>query len=128
MKKKNKKYFFIIFISLLVLILCLFLFLTNHKNLFVKEKESFQDENNNYSLEKQKAISCALQIYDENKMEGVNFSSQCLGDCYDYVVDIVHNPRLEEDNLKENQCPDYLSGKLKHFIELDEEGKLIRII
>jgi hypothetical protein len=64
----------------------------------------------------------------KNKINNINFSSQCLGNCYNYVVDISHNPRLEEDDLKENQCPDYLSGKLKHFIELDPEGRLIRIV
>ena len=44
----------------------------------------------------------------------------------DYVVDIAHDPRNEEDDKKENQCSAYVEGKAKHFIEVDEAGRLIR--
>lgn len=44
----------------------------------------------------------------------------------DYVVDIAHDPRTEEDNKKDNQCSAYTEGKSKHFVEVDESGKLIR--
>lgn len=44
----------------------------------------------------------------------------------DYVVDIAHDPRVKEDDNKDNQCSAYIEGKAKHFIEVDESGKLIR--
>ena len=36
---------------------------------------------------------------------------------------IVHTPRTTEDDVPENQCSDYLNGKLNHFIELNSIGK-----
>ncbi|GBE19529.1 hypothetical protein BMS3Abin17_00253 [archaeon BMS3Abin17] len=58
----------------------------------------------------------------------MEFSSQCLGSVGDYAVDIVHVPRNDEDNLVENQCEDFRSGKVTHFIELDKEGNIARIV
>ena len=74
------------------------------------------------------AVVCALQLYQQKKAERMNFSSQCLGTCYDYAVDIVHVPRNEEDNKIENQCLDYRKGRVKHFIELDKDGSIFRIV
>lgn len=78
----------------------------------------------NYVKEQQEAIICAL-----NKLNNLaeEKSSQCLGTCGDYAVDIVHVPRAEEDNLPENQCEDYGSGKVQYFIELDGNGEIVRI-
>ena len=86
----------------------------------------------------------AIEIYNEAKASGVQFSSQCLGSIVvtegipffkwfsknvtEYVVDIVHAPRDDEDNLLENQCEDYRAGKVKHFIELDKDGKIVRVV
>ena len=77
---------------------------------------------------KQQAIECALQLYKEEKNKGVDISSQCLGVWGDYAVDIVHVPRSSEDNLIENQCQDYRNGKVHHFIELDKNGNIVRIV
>lgn len=44
----------------------------------------------------------------------------------DWVVDIAHEPRETEDDKPENQCSEYKDGKAKHFIEVDESGKMIR--
>ena len=75
----------------------------------------------------QEAINCSMSLYEEKKSEGMDFSSQCLGTCGNYAIDIAHVPRLEEDNLEENQCQDFREGKVTRFIELDEEGEIIRI-
>lgn len=83
-------------------------------------------KNNIDNIEKIK--KCAKNLYEEKKKEGINFSSQCLGTCFDYAVDVVHVPRSEEDNLPENQCKDYREGKVKHFIELDKDGRIVRIV
>ncbi|MFH1503424.1 MAG: hypothetical protein ABIE36_02090 [Candidatus Diapherotrites archaeon] len=79
----------------------------------------------NYVLEQQEIINCALEKF--NNFTG-EINSQCLDTCKDYVVDIVHVPRTEEDNLIENQCSDFREGKVSHFIELDKEGEIVRII
>lgn len=81
-----------------------------------------------YVQEQQEAISCAFELYQEKKQEGMQFSSQCLGVCGNYAIDVVHVPRTEEDNLVENQCQDYREGKVEHFIELDAEGNIFRIV
>ncbi len=73
----------------------------------------------------------ALALYEQKKAEGMQFSSQCLGTVGNevkYVVDIVHVPRSSEDNLPENQCGDYRSGEVNHFIELDKDGNVVRIV
>jgi len=78
-----------------------------------------------YVLEQQEIINCAFGKF-ENFTEEIN--SQCLGVCGDYAVDIVHVPRAAEDNQAENQCEDYRNGKVKHFIELDNDGNIVRIV
>ena len=44
-----------------------------------------------------------------------------------WVADLVHNPRLPIDDLPENQCPSYVSGKNIHFVELDLSGNVVRV-
>jgi hypothetical protein len=78
-----------------------------------------------YVLEQQEAINCALEKID-NFTDEIN--SQCLGVCGDYAVDIVHIPRSSEDNLVENQCEAYRNGEVSHFIELDKDGNIVRIV
>ena len=77
-------------------------------------------------LEQQQAVSCALNLYNTYEKE-LNLSSQCLGTCGNYAVDIVHVPRTSDDNLIENQCSDYNDGKVSRFIELDKYGEIVRI-
>lgn len=79
-----------------------------------------------YVVEQQNAIKCAKDLY--NQQNKSILSSQCLGTCLTYSVDIVHVPRIEEDNLPENQCSDYRNGKTSKFIELDKEGEIQRIV
>mgnify|MGYP001598639841 CR=1 FL=1 len=84
-----------------------------------------------YVKEQQDVVSCALDLYNQEKNKltdkATEFSSQCLGSCGDYAVDIVHVPRTNEDNLAENQCSDYREGKVSKFIELDKAGEIVRI-
>lgn len=44
----------------------------------------------------------------------------------DWVVDMAHDPRTAEDDKPENQCSNYIEKISKHFIEVDNNGKLIR--
>jgi hypothetical protein len=80
-----------------------------------------------YVTEQQQAIDCAGSLYQQKKNSGMNFSSQCLGKCGNYAVDIVHVPRNEEDNKGENQCVDYQLGIVTKFIELDKNGEVVRV-
>jgi hypothetical protein len=81
-----------------------------------------------YVEEQQEIINCSLGLYDKALEEGINFSSQCLGTCGNYAVDIVHVPRIAEDDKVENQCSAYREGKVTGFIELDKERKIVRIV
>jgi hypothetical protein len=80
-----------------------------------------------YVAEQQTAIDCAVNIYNLDNSEKVIFESQCLGTCGNYAVDIVHVPRISDDNKQENQCENFRNGQVSHFIELDKNGEIIRI-
>jgi len=73
------------------------------------------------------AVLCAKILYRGAKDKKMEFISQCLGSCGDYAVDIVHVPRSEIDDQVENQCEDYRNRKVSHFIELDQDGDIVRI-
>lgn len=75
------------------------------------------------------ALKNALNLYAQAKASGQDLSNgPCLGQVApDWVADLVHNPRQKVDDDPKNQCSDYLSGKVHHFIELDLDGKLVRI-
>ncbi len=73
-------------------------------------------------------ISGAMDLYFKKKNQTNNLSSECLGTVDGYAVDIAHEPRTTEDDKPENQCSDYRTGKVYHFIELDNTGRVIRII
>jgi len=75
----------------------------------------------------QQIIKEATSLYNLKKSEGMQFSSQCLGTVGDYAVDIVHVPRIEDDNKIENQCDSFRKGKVSRFIELDKNGMIVRI-
>lgn len=83
-------------------------------------------------MDSKKVKEEALKLYNQKKADGMEFNSQCLGTIEvggeKYAVDIVHVPRTEEDNLPENQCEDYRTGKVKHFIELDKDGNVLKIV
>lgn len=81
-----------------------------------------------YVLEQQEAIDCAENLYNSEKEKRAEFNSQCLGVCGNYAVDIVSVPRSEPDDLEGNQCEDFRDGKVNYFIELDKNGKIVRVI
>lgn len=76
------------------------------------------------------ATNQARYFYQQKKERGEDFSTgPCLSNdlMSGWVVDIVHNPRQAIDDLPENQCPSFIEGRAKHFVELDTLGNLIRI-
>ncbi len=74
------------------------------------------------------ALDCATNLYTIQKIRGVGSNYECLGNCGDYAVDMVHTPRTSADDLIENQCNSYLNGTLKSFIEINNEGKIVRVV
>lgn len=75
------------------------------------------------------AVNQAQHLYRQEKGKNRDFSNgPCLSDALlpGWVMDIVHNPRLPIDDLTENQCPGFVEGRMKHIVELDLEGNLIR--
>jgi hypothetical protein len=129
----KRKYALIILIILVILAI-VFIALRTNEDTWIKDSKGIWIKHGNPSkipsqvLEQQEAINCSLGLYKYGKVIYENFSSECLGTCKDYAVDIVHNPRIEEDNLIENQCSDFREGKVKHFIELDNNGNIIRAV
>ncbi len=75
------------------------------------------------------ALKNALNLYAQKKSAGADFSNgPCLGQvASDWVADIAHNPRQKVDGDPKNQCAEYAAGRAHHFIELDPNGKLIRM-
>ena len=112
-------------IVIVVLILVVVLVLKSNDNFGIVKKGD--DVRENIVNERSSSVLCALDLYRQADSEGMNFSSQCLGVCGDFVVDVVHAPRNEIDDLIENQCGDYNSGEIIRFIELNQEGELVRI-
>ncbi len=83
------------------------------------------------SGDKQQAIDAALQVYQQAKTQGTDFSNgpciaEQLPDLPDWSVDVAHDPRQSIDDQPANQCQDYRQGKTHHFVELDPDGNLIR--
>jgi len=75
------------------------------------------------------AVNQAKYFYKIKKESGADLSlGPCLSDALmpNWVVDLVHEPRIPLDDLPENQCPASREGKSLHFVELDLEGNLIR--
>ncbi len=127
----KKLYWILIGIVVLILLLLILRgsedsWIKNEKGVYVKHGNPAKTPD--YVLEQQEAISQAFQLYEQKKSGGMQFSSQCLGSVLGYAVDIVHVPRSSEDNLAENKCEDYKNGEVSHFIELDKEGNIVRIV
>ncbi|MCX6807032.1 MAG: hypothetical protein NT135_02865 [Candidatus Berkelbacteria bacterium] len=80
-------------------------------------------------IEQEELIAKANTLFDDAKSKGTDLSNgPCLGKISDdWVLDIVHNPRTEIDDLSQNQCSEYREGKAHHFIEIDTEGQIINV-
>jgi uncharacterized protein YpmS len=132
--KMKKIYLILIAILVLVVLLIVVFRGLSGEDSWIKDSRGVWVKHGNPSetpskvLEQQKMINDALVLYHQKKSEEMQFSSQCLGTVDDYAVDIVHVPRTQEDNLVENQCEDYRTGKISHFIELDKDGNVVGVV
>lgn len=136
MKKRDSK-LTIISIGIIILFLGI-LFITlgirSDKNDWIKDdrgvwiKHGYPSNTPQEVQEQQQVISQALELYNHAKADGMEFSSQCLGAVGDYAVDIVHVPRSDIDNRIENQCEAFRERQVSHFIELDKNGNIVKIV
>lgn len=86
-------------------------------------------EENTSKSEIDTAVNQAKFLYRQRKEQGEDFSKgPCLSNALmpRWVVDLVHTPRIEIDDLPQNQCPAYLEGRAEHFVELDTDGNFVR--
>jgi len=84
--------------------------------------------------DRQQAIFSCLKICKDNT-QNLNYTNgPCLSDSNaewninDWVCDIAHSPRQTIDNNVENQCLEFKEGKAHHFVEVDLECNLIKVI
>lgn len=130
---KNKLIIIIVSLAVIASIISSLVIKSNEDN-WIKDSNGVYIKHGNPSTipepvkQQQELISCANKLYNEAKQNLINFSSQCLGRCDDYSIDIAHNPRTDEDNFLENQCQDFRKRITHHFIELDKDGNIIRIM
>ena len=81
--------------------------------------------------ERDRAIAEAQQAYEQALRKGTNLDdgpciAEKLPDLSDWVVDVVHDPRTDEDDDPANQCSRYRDGDASHFVELAPDGAVIR--
>ena len=78
--------------------------------------------------EKEAAAAAAVAAYERAVEQGVDMrNGPCLGEIMDnWVADVAHDPRTELDDDPANQCEAYRSGEADHFVELDQDGNVIR--
>lgn len=124
----------LIVLSMIVVLLALvFLYFRGDEDSWIRDSRGMWIKHGNPVFvpvevsNQQNALSCASEIYADANFQRVNLSSQCLGTCGDYSVDLVNVPRTAEDDLIENQCQDFIAKKTHHFIELNTQGNLVRI-
>src|SRR4051812_40128921 len=80
--------------------------------------------------EQDTAVNQSKVLYNQRKTAGVDFKDgPCLSNAIipGWVLDIAHDPRQPVDDLPENQCSAFREGSVKHFVELDPEGNVIRV-
>jgi len=102
------------------------LWIKDSKGIWVKHGNPSQTPD--YVLKQQNAIDCGKILYASVKSLSVELNSKCLGNCEDYAVDLVNVPRNADDEKSENQCLSFTNGEMKNFIELDNNGNIVRVV
>jgi len=131
---KRKIIIIAVIFVILVLILAARVFINGGEDSWIKDGRGVYIKHGNpssipdYAAEQQNLTNCALKLLNDDLALGIRHGSECLGRCGNYAVDLVHVPRSSEDDLPENQCIDFLIGKVSAFIELDANGNIVRIV
>ena len=75
-------------------------------------------------------INCQELCQDKLSTNGIEANdSPCLSNNIidDWVCDIVHSPRQDIDDLPENQCEAFRTGRAHHFVELDGNCNVVKV-
>jgi hypothetical protein len=83
------------------------------------------------SSERSQAVGQAVVAFQKAQQSGEDLSkgpciSESLPGLSDWVADVAHDPRQPVDDDPSNQCQRYRNGQASHFVELDQQGRLIR--
>lgn len=119
MNSRTKLFLFSIFLITVVSLLTVF---------FSEKKEEAYKPGVQADLDR--AVNQARSVYEEKKLKGYDFTNgPCLTNDLspDWVADLVHDPRVAQDDLEKNQCQAFLEGRAKHFVELNLEGNVVRV-
>lgn len=125
MKKKDKLFFLVL--AVIIIVSLITVFANNHNPFERKLKNGYKV---GVDIEADNAVDQAKKVFLQKKDLGIDFTSgPCLTNDLlpDWVLDIVHNPRISSDSLPENQCAAFVEGRAKHFVELDAKGNVVRV-
>lgn len=122
MKKRLQQREFLFILTLLVIVITAF---------FVWESNKKDGEYKpGISAINDRAVNTALMVYESQKKIKKDISDgPCLSNDLmdDWVADLVHEPRILEDDLIENQCAAFIDGTATHFVEVDLKGNIVRV-
>jgi hypothetical protein len=124
---KTVLYFMAVVIVIFIAVMVFLRFMSSDSEDSPKEERVVSSQYTAFELE---IVVQAQNIFEKKKEEGWDFlNGPCLSNNLlgEWVVDVAHNPREAIDDLPENQCTAFITGQVNHFIELDSEGKLIRL-
>lgn len=79
--------------------------------------------------EKDLAIAQCKELFQREKANGRDMSEgPCLSNeiIPDWVCDTAHSPREAVDNDSANQCSAFAEGQARHFVELDQNGEVVK--
>jgi hypothetical protein len=81
--------------------------------------------------DRDRAVDKAQAVYRQVAGTGQTLSQgPCIAEelpgLPDWVADIAHDPRQPADDDPANRCQRYRSGQAHHYVELDEDGTLIK--
>ncbi len=79
--------------------------------------------------ETNQAVALCKKLCERQKTARIDLSQgPCLSNEIrpQWVCDIAHSPRQEQDNDPANQCQAFRDGNAKHFVELDEQCEVIK--
>lgn len=130
----NKKTIYIIILAIAIG-LAVILLVRGYEDSWIKDKRGVwvkhgsPQEKPAEVTNQENLVAKALTIYLDAKKDNKDLSNgPCLGEIEtDWALDVVNDPRKDIDDLAENQCADFNSGKAKHYIELDTNGSIVKI-
>jgi len=87
------------------------------------------DPNSDQPVTQAEAVTKCQQLCQQRLGSGVDLSAgPCLSEKLlpDWVCDVAHSPRQVIDDQSVNQCAVYWQGEVSHFVEVDQNCKLIK--